>query len=318
MVVVNYVLASALAVTTFHGFILGVAGHGYVQNVNTNGQDYTGWLPFSDPYADPVPARVIRKIPSDGPSECFEAHLACNTGGETGASVSASVPAGSSVTFDWTNWPADHLGPVSSYMASCNGDCANFNVKGAQWFKIDASGYDQSTSTWASAELIANNNSWTSTVPKQLASGHYLIRHEIVALHSTGQPQYYPSCLQVNVTGGGSSTPSGDDLVSIPGLYDNVAWPDIWTDFGSFTIPGPAIVFTDSTGSTPSGVASASASGSQTAAPSKTAAASTTPEKSATPTRAATSSPLVSTGRCKAKKSRASAFKRHASIRRSH
>ena len=76
-----------------------------------------------------MPERVVRKIPSDGPSKdsrcpeqsfCWielltlfhilllvtdnqDPNLACNTGGETGAGLVASVPAGSKVKFEWTN-----------------------------------------------------------------------------------------------------------------------------------------------------------------------------------------------------------------------
>lgn len=50
----------------------------------------------------------------------------------------------------------DHLGPVSTYMTSCNGDCTKFsNPSGAKWFKIDAAGYDSSEKQWASDKLIA-------------------------------------------------------------------------------------------------------------------------------------------------------------------
>lgn len=48
---------------------------------------------------------------------------------------------------------ADHLGPVSTYMTSCHGDCRVFHVNGAKWFKIDAAGY--SHGRWASARLIS-------------------------------------------------------------------------------------------------------------------------------------------------------------------
>lgn len=58
------------------------------------------------------------------------------------------------------------------------------------------------------------------TVPKCIASGYYLVRHEIIALHSAYSypgAQFYPGCHQLKVSGGGSSTPSG--LVSFPGAY---------------------------------------------------------------------------------------------------
>ncbi|OBZ67998.1 Polysaccharide monooxygenase Cel61a [Grifola frondosa] len=256
-----------------------VNAHGYVQNVVVGGQDYTGWLPFTDPYANPVPSRIVRKIPDDGPIlSVSDSGLACNTGGEQGAKLVADAAAGSKVTFEWTNWPADHLGPVSVYMASCNGDCTNFDVSGAKWFKIDAAGY--TNKVWASTNLIANNNSWTTTIPSQLAPGEYLMRNEIVALHDAGAPQYYPSCSQVKVSGSGTQQPPTSDLVSIPGLYDNTVWPDIWSDsFNSFTIPGPPVAFSSSGGSSQAAQSTSSASSPSSSASSQSSSAS--PSKAA-------------------------------------
>ncbi|TDL26170.1 hypothetical protein BD410DRAFT_784224 [Rickenella mellea] len=219
-----------------------------MQNVVVNGVQYPGWNPFSDPYLSPVPDRIVRIIPSDGPIlDIQDPNLACNTGGETGTALVADAPAGSTISMQWTNWPADHLGPVSAYMTACGSDCQTFDVKGAEWFKIDAEGYDNGE--WASAKLISDNNSWTVTVPSALAPGQYLIRHEIVALHSTGQPQYYPGCIQIAVSGSGTSLPSREETVQIPGLYDNVNFPDIWTGgFSSFPAPGPPVAAIASAG----------------------------------------------------------------------
>ncbi|KAL5507153.1 hypothetical protein ACEPAH_6609 [Sanghuangporus vaninii] len=273
----------AIALVCIKVFILSTytplaSAHGYVQTVVTADTAYPGWNPFSDPYMEPTPERVIRKIPSDGPiTDDRDQDLACNVGGESGAALVASTPAGSVVKFEWTNvnplsfllyffyrysylcirmqWPADHLGPVSTYMTSCGGDCTNFDVNGADWFKIDADGYSEGS--WASAKLISNNNTWSSKIPSALASGQYLMRNEIVALHSTGAPQYYPSCAQVGVSGGGSSLPSSDETVKIPGLYDDVDFPDIWSEtFDVWAAPGPAVVSfadnSDGQNSTPS------------------------------------------------------------------
>lgn len=112
--------------------------------------------------------------------------------------------------------------------------------QGDVWFKIDHAGLDVDLTTWASDDLIANNvcsnphstslhpsdlrtrmpqNSWTVTVPSDIASGGYLLRHELLALHSAGTAlgaQFYPMCAQVVVTGGGSASPSG---VALPGAY---------------------------------------------------------------------------------------------------
>jgi len=168
--------------------------------------------------------------------------MACNVGGEQGAGLVADVNGGSKVTFTWNTWPTDHHGPVTTYMASCGGDCTSFDDAGnAEFFKIDQAGYIGPGQYWASDELIANNFSWTVTIPNTLEDGEYLVRHEILALHSIGQPQYYPSCTQVRVNNGGSSGPSASELVKATDIYDGVTFPDIWEGVTSFKIAGPAV-----------------------------------------------------------------------------
>ena len=45
-----------------------VKAHGYVQDVVVGSTHYTGYLPYTDPYMNPVPERIIRAIPSNGMS----------------------------------------------------------------------------------------------------------------------------------------------------------------------------------------------------------------------------------------------------------
>jgi hypothetical protein len=61
---------------------------------------------------------------------------------------------------------------------------------------------------------------YTYTIPSCLKNGYYLVRHEIIALHSAWQypgAQFYPGCHQLEVSGGGSTVPSS--LVAFPGAY---------------------------------------------------------------------------------------------------
>ena len=54
-------------------------------------------------------------------------------------------------------------------------------------FKIDQAGLISGTvgsGTWAAGQMIANKNSWTTTIPSTVPSGNYLIRFETIALHS--------------------------------------------------------------------------------------------------------------------------------------
>ncbi|KAF8894075.1 glycosyl hydrolase family 61-domain-containing protein [Infundibulicybe gibba] len=221
-----------------------VNGHGYVHSVIANGQTYPGWNPFSDPYTT-TPPKIVRKVLNDGFVAAGDPDLACHHGGKQGTGAVAEAAAGSQVTFQWSYWPSDHQGPVSTYMASCNGDCTTFSTDGAKWFKLDAAGYFDSDRQWAADKLRANNNSWVSTIPAGLAPGQY------VTTKNHHRPQFYPSCSQLKVTGTGNGQPSQQDVVSIPELYNGVKFPNIYTDFGSFTIPGPPPITLTGGGSQP-------------------------------------------------------------------
>jgi len=95
------------------------------------------------------------------------------------------------------------------------------------------------------------------TLPSDLPAGSYLMRHEIIALHTattTGGAEFYPSCSQLQV--GGSTTTNAKTLVSglpsnelatFPGAYKatdpGILVPDVYnTGFDySKDFPGPAI-----------------------------------------------------------------------------
>ena len=60
---------------------------------------------FLDPhrYMSPVPTRVVRKIPDDGPvMDISKTDIACNQGGNVGTNLTFDVNAGSDMTFQWT------------------------------------------------------------------------------------------------------------------------------------------------------------------------------------------------------------------------
>jgi len=60
----------------------------------------------------------------------------------------------------------------------------------------------------------------TFQIPAATPTGQYLLRVEHIALHvaqSVGGAQFYISCAQISVTGGGSGTPG--PLVAFPGAY---------------------------------------------------------------------------------------------------
>jgi cellulase len=106
-------------------------------------------------------------------------------------------------------------------MAECPGSCASWTGTGGKWFKIDERGLVGGTvgkGKWGSGEMIARNHSWVVEIPKALKAGEYLVRTETIAMHSTN-PQFYPNCAQVKVTGGGGVSPPAGSRASLPGVY---------------------------------------------------------------------------------------------------
>ncbi|QRW23894.1 glycoside hydrolase family 61 protein [Rhizoctonia solani] len=194
-----------------------VLGHGFVQEIVASSGTYTGYLPYNDPYTTPAPQRSIRKIPGNGPIEDVTSmDIQCN-GGAVPAPAIIKVAAGSNVALNWTTWPDSHIGPLITYMARAPSDITKWSPgTSAVWFKIDESGL--SNGKWAATDILTENKSiYTFKVPASLKAGQYLIRHEIIALHSAstqGGAQFYPSCIQVEITGSGTET--GPSTCRIP------------------------------------------------------------------------------------------------------
>ena len=109
---------------------------------------------------------------------------------------------------------------------------------------------------WAVDEMIANNGWHYFDMPTCVAPGQYLMRVELLALHSAysaGGAQFYMECAQIEVTGSGSN--AGSNFVSFPGaypsndpgivinIYDNSGNP---TNGGrTYPIPGPRPITCD-------------------------------------------------------------------------
>jgi cellulase len=97
-------------------------------------------------------------------------------------------------------------------------DAARASPSNLQWFKVSEDGLD-SSGTWGVDRMISNGG-WTEmTMPSCVAPGQYLLRAEMIALHSastTGGAQFYMGCAQINVSGSGSKI---GNTVSFPGAY---------------------------------------------------------------------------------------------------
>lgn len=136
-------------------------------------------------------------------------------------------------------------------------DINTWDPTGAVWFRIYA---EQpkfgSQLTWLSTSPFPPSKVATSTnlragasnydikIPSCIAPGKYLMRNEHIGLHtaqSAGGAQFYLSCAQLDITGGGSKAPT--NLVAFPGAYKS-SDPGILININypiptSYTNPGP-------------------------------------------------------------------------------
>ncbi|PWY77433.1 hypothetical protein BO70DRAFT_317498 [Aspergillus heteromorphus CBS 117.55] len=244
-----------MSVAKIAGIVLGsaalVAGHGYVSGAVIDGEYYGGYIVTEYPYESDPPSTIAWSTDAtdlgyvDG-TEYAEADIICHKSAQPGA-ISADVKAGGTVELQWTTWPSSHHGPVLTYLANCNGDCSDVTKTDLEFFKIDESGLISDTDvpgTWATDNLISNNNSWTVTIPSTVEAGNYVLRHEIIALHSAEEKdgaQNYPQCLNLKVTGSGTETYTGTAGESLYKDTDPGILVNIYETLSSYDIPGPDI-----------------------------------------------------------------------------
>ncbi|KAF9701396.1 hypothetical protein EKO04_000312 [Ascochyta lentis] len=240
-----------------------VNAHGHIAAIKVDGTDYTAYDP-SFQYQNPAPEVIEWSCPEcqdNGfvePSMYSDAtKIACHKDATAGAKV-AKVAAGGTLDIQWTTWPESHVGPVIDYMAKVE-DATAAKAADLNFFKIDEAGYEGGE--WAATKLIKNNNTWSVTVPTSIAPGQYVLRHEIIALHSAGQEngaQNYPKCFNLEVTGSGTETPAGTAADKLYTPTDPGIEVSIYSgDLSGYKIPGPALF---------SGASSGSGSGNSTAA----------------------------------------------------
>lgn len=281
-------LVALAATAAAHGTVTGIVADG----TYTKGYDLQYYYMIQNGQTPPATPGWYAEDLDNGfvaPSAYTTGDIICHKNAKA-ATSSATVKAGGKVDFQWSNWPASHVGPMLTYVAKCDADCADADKAALKWVKIDEAGF---TDDWASTKMIANNNTWSVTVPSTLASGNYVFRHETIALHGAGSAdgaQNYPQCLNIAITGGGSDTPEG---VLGTALYTPTDAGILYNVYGGdntgYKIPGPALYGSGSstTPATPvSSSPAASASASAPAASASAPATSTVPSATATPTAA--------------------------------
>ncbi|KAG4413797.1 hypothetical protein IFR04_013069 [Cadophora malorum] len=180
---------------------------------------------------------------SNGPvTDVNSLSIRCNVDASTKSAKTLTIAAGSTLGFS-AKASISHPGLMQFYMAKVPaGKTADtWDGSGSVWFKVfnDMPGLGASM-TWPTQ----GKTSASFTLPKSLPNGEYLVRAEHIALHSAGSAggaQFYISCAQINVTGGGSGTPG--PLVAFPGAYKSTD-PGIMLNIyypipKSYTPPGP-------------------------------------------------------------------------------
>ncbi|KAJ2505511.1 hypothetical protein GGI11_006982 [Coemansia sp. RSA 2049] len=232
------------AFTAYPFLLLGVViAHTQTYNIGVDGvlgkdfqyrvaSDY-GNAPIQDLASDALRCRSKRAITSAGVDKL-------------------AVEAGQTVTLRWDHanntvvlpvLPRSHQGPCMVYMAALSTQGDN-----DAWFKIYEGGFDATQKKWCATRLIDNWGILNVTVPRNIPSGDYLVRSEVLALHPTlvrGATQFYPNCFIATVANGAAATLPR--LYPIPGIYgydDPGVYFSRAQDPTSYTIPGPPL-FTD-------------------------------------------------------------------------
>ncbi|ROT37064.1 hypothetical protein SODALDRAFT_334132 [Sodiomyces alkalinus F11] len=233
----RFTAASALAMAST------VSGHALMYGVWVNGVDQGDGQRL-----------YIRSPPNNSPvKDLASPDIVCGPNGANPAPAFVEAAAGDTLSFEWYHNTRDddiidgsHLGPIITYIAQyTDGDGT-----GPIWTKIAEDGWDGSR--WAVDKIKANNGLQDFDLPADLAPGQYLIRQEIIAHHESevsfeANPargaQFYPSCVQVEITSGGSSVPDQSFdfntgyTYADPGIVFNV----YTFDGGEYLIPGPEV-----------------------------------------------------------------------------
>jgi hypothetical protein len=150
-------------------------------------------------------------------------YLACNNPGTPPASY-IPIVAGENITAVYWYW-LHPVGPMTAWLAPCDGDCSAVDPNEAEWFKIWEGGLldgNVPEGMWWQKQFQNWDGSpdlWPVRIPATLKSGLYMIRHEILSIHIANKPQFYPECAHLNVSGTGTALPRASFYKRFPGGY---------------------------------------------------------------------------------------------------
>ncbi|KAI0601088.1 putative endo-1,4-beta-glucanase [Biscogniauxia sp. FL1348] len=225
-----------------------VTAHSFVTNLNIDQSYYGGFSPI-EPDAHPLAIGWSTTAFDQGyvnQTGYQTKEIICHRGAAN-AKAHARVNAGDTIYIQWNGWPESHKGPVVDYLASCGtSSCETVDKSALQFFKISEAGLVNGSSapgTWATDQLIANNNSWAVEVPAQVKPGFYVLRTEIIALHNASNAvgaQNYPQCFNLQIEGNGTLVPEGLPGQALYDPEDPSMHLDIYgTALSTYKIPGP-------------------------------------------------------------------------------
>ncbi|EOA90805.1 hypothetical protein ACJQWK_11561 [Exserohilum turcicum] len=185
----------------------------------------------------------IRMPPSNSPvTDVTSDDIVCNVGGSKGSGVKTIEAAeGDTIKVGWDN--SGHPGPITHMLYGPVDDASQATGIGAGWFKIDEADY--TNGKWASLLMEQDNMTHTFKLPTVLAAGEYLLRSEMLALHSAQTKdgaQFYIGCMQLKIKGTGSKgacTPQ----IELPGAYKaddkNIYIPNFYNGFDATDYKAP-------------------------------------------------------------------------------
>ncbi|PQE31499.1 glycosyl hydrolase family 61 protein [Rutstroemia sp. NJR-2017a WRK4] len=162
----------------------------------------------------------IRMPPSNSPvTDVTSNDITCNVNGNNVPSGVTTTPAkeGDEITVQWDS--SGHPGPIQHYLMGPVDDASTTTGIGS-WFKIQE--WAETNGTWASAIMEAGNMSMSFKLPTGLATGEYLLRSEMLALHGAQTidgAQWYIGCAQLSITGTASETCTPS--IELPGAYND-------------------------------------------------------------------------------------------------
>ncbi|RVD84282.1 uncharacterized protein DFL_006043 [Arthrobotrys flagrans] len=238
----------------------------------------------------------IRMPPSNNPvTDVTSTDITCNVNGSNGANVAViNANAGDTIEVQWDT--STHPGPI---VHSLQGPLASAKSASGvgDWFKIQELNYVNGK--WANEVVAANAGKFSFNLPSNLASGEYLLRSEMLALHASQTlegAQFYIGCIQLKITGpGGNCSPT----YKLPGAYkatdNNIYVSDFYYGFvpETYSAPGPAVATCVGSGGQPSTTLATTTR----AATTTTRASSTTTPATTPATTARTTTPSTTTTR---------------------